>query len=340
MQRSSSSTWVRGLLEMFASRGVDVPWLVRAAEIAPERVENPDERFTADEVSRLWELAVERSGDCTLGMDRALTLHHVNFDVVGYAMLSSPDLRSALQAFGRYLALISDAATFQVVPAEQGGAWLELGHTGNTRPIPRQRFAYGMLGMLTLSQWLTRRDVQPLAVEFKFPAPPERAAYAAAFGCPVAFDCHENRMLLVAADLQTPLPSRNPGMLALHEQVMQARLARLGHATVSYRVTSEIVRRLHRGEPRREHVAASLALADRTLQRRLHAENTSFQQLLDDARRELAGKYLADARYSLCEVADLLGFGDSSNFFRACRRWFGMPPGQYREQVALQPATA
>jgi AraC-like DNA-binding protein len=50
--------------------------------------------------------------------------------------------------------------------------------------------------------------------------------------------------------------------------------------------------------------------------------------LLDDARRELARKYLADARYSLGEVAHLLGFGDASNFFRACKRWFGPPPGQ------------
>jgi AraC-like DNA-binding protein len=57
--------------------------------------------------------------------------------------------------------------------------------------------------------------------------------------------------------------------------------------------------------------------------------------LLDDARRELARKYLADARYSLGEVAHLLGFGDASNFFRACKRWFGLPPGQYREQLAL-----
>ncbi len=340
MQRSSSSTWVKGLLEMFASRGVDVPCLVQAADIAPERMENPDERFTADEVSRLWELAVARSGDPTLGMDRELTLRHVNFDVVGYAMLSSPDLRSALAAFGRNLALISDVATFQVVPAAQGNAWLEFGHTGNTRPVPRQRFAYGLLSLLTLSQWLTRREVQPLAAEFKFPAPPERGAYASAFACPIRFDSHENRLLLAAADLATPLPSRNPWMLALHEQVMETRLAGLGHANISYRVTSEIVRRLHRGEPRREDVAASLALADRTLQRRLHAENTSFQQLLDEARRELASKYLAEPRYTLCQVADLLGFGDSSNFFRACRRWFGMPPGQYREQVALQPATA
>ena len=65
-----------------------------------------------------------------------------------------------------------------------------------------------------------------------------------------------------------------------------------------------------------------------------------IQQLLDEARRELARKYLADARYSVQQVAGLLGFEDDSNFFRACRRWFGVPPGQYRERLASEAAQA
>jgi len=69
------------------------------------------------------------------------------------------------------------------------------------------------------------------------------------------------------------------------------------------------------------------------LQRRLQAEDTSYQQLLDETRRELALQYLGEPRRSLAEVADLLGFVDQSNLFRACRRWFGMPPGQYRQQL-------
>lgn len=338
MPRSSSSTWVKGLAEMFAARGLDVPALFHAAGVDRARLEDDAARFGVDEVSRLWEQAVARSGDPALGLQRELTLRHVNFDVVGYAMLCSPDLRSGLEAFARYLALISDAATFDLQPAGGGKAWLAFGHTGNSRPVPRQRFSYGLLSLLTLCQWLTRRDVEPLVAEFKFEQPPEVAAYHAAFACPLYFGRAENQLLLSAADLDSPIPSRNPALLALHEHVMQERLAALGQSGTSCRVSEEIVRRLHRGEPRREDVAASLALADRTLQRRLHAENTSFQHLLDEARRELARKYLADGRYTLGEVAHELGFGDSSNFFRACRRWFGLPPGQYREQLLADQA--
>jgi AraC-like DNA-binding protein len=318
---------------MFAAQGVDVARLVRTAGLDPARLENPEARFNADEISRLWELAVAESGNPALGLERELAAKHVNFDVLGYAMLSSPSLREGLDRMARYLAVVSDAASFELRP-QDSDSWLVLGGSGYSRPVPRQRYAFGMLALLTLSQWLTRRPVEPLAVEFKFAQPPELARYRAAFACPLRFDQPDNRMLLAAADLQAPLPSRNPSMLAMHEAVLRERLAALGNTRTSYRVSEEIVRRLHRGEPRREAVAASLALADRTLQRRLQAENTSFQQLLDEARCELARKYLAEERYALTQIADLLGFVDQSNFFRACKRWFGQPPGQYRKHLA------
>jgi AraC-like DNA-binding protein len=331
-QRTSSSTWVKGILEMFAAQGVDVAALVPAAGIDPARMDRPEERFGADEVSRLWELAVARSGNPALGLDRQLTAKHVNFDVVAYAMLSSPDLRTGLASLARYMAVVSDAATFELA-ADGERHWLVLGGSGYARPVPRQRYAYGMLSLVTLCQWLTRRDVQPLAVEFKFGEPPEVERYRAEFRAPVCFRQPENRMLLARADLDAPIPSRNASMLQLHEQVLRERMATLHDARTSHRVSAEIIRRLANGEPRREEVAASLALADRTLQRRLHAERTSFQQLLDAARCELARKYLAEDRYTLHQVAGLLGFVDQSNFFRACRRWFGEPPGQYRRRL-------
>ena len=192
MQRTSSCNWTKGVLEMFAAQGVDVPRLVKAAGVDPARLENPAERFGADELSRLWDLAVAWSGNPVLGMDREITARHVNFDVVGYAMLSSPNLRAGLESLSRYMAVISDAAPFDLLPDGNNG-WLVLGGEGYAMPVPRQRYAYGMLSILTLCQWLTRRDVQPLAVEFKFAQPPEVAHYRMAFGCPIRFGQPENR---------------------------------------------------------------------------------------------------------------------------------------------------
>ena len=87
------------------------------------------------------------------------------------------------------------------------------------------------------------------------------------------------------------------------------------------------------GEPKRDLVASELCMSERTLRRRLEEEATSFIQLLDDTRRELAEQYLERLHLSLPQAAYLLGFSDQSSFFRACRRWFDRSPGQYRSKL-------
>ena len=78
-------------------------------------------------------------------------------------------------------------------------------------------------------------------------------------------------------------------------------------------------------------------MSERTLQRRLEAEATSFAELLDNTRRELAGQYLSRLHLSLAQAAYLLGFADQSSFFRACRRWFDLSPGRYRSLLLGNP---
>lgn len=314
---------------MFASQGLDAARLLRAAGIDHTVLDDPDARVEVEEITSLWELAVAWSGNPALGMDRDLPARHVNFDAVGYVMLASPSLKAGLMSLARYYAVISDAITLELEP-EGDHCWLVLGLIGNIRPLPRQRLEYSLLTVATLCRWITRREVQALAVEFTDPDPADSTPYLRAFGCPVRFGQPRNRLLLTRADLDTPLLSRDPVLLDMHQRVIEARLVRLGNASTAHRVSKEIIRRLHLGDPRREDVACGLAMTDRTLQRRLYDENTSFQQLLDDARRDLARKYLAESRYTLGQVADLLGFADQSNFFRASKRWFGVSPGQYR----------
>lgn len=342
IDRTSSSAWVRRLSEMFASQGLDAVRLLRAAGLEQRRLEDPNGRFTVDEVSRLWELAVQWSGNPALGVDRELSARFIDFEVVGYGMLASADLRAALEEFVPYLAVISSATTVEL--QRQGeDLWLVMGHAGYSQPLPPQRSTYSLLAWLTLCRWVTRHEVVPRMVHFGFMPPADSSAWERAFGCRVRFGQADHRMLIAAADLALPLPARNPMLRALHERATRERLLVLGNATTSMRVSEEIMRRLRHGEPRRQDIAAAFAMADRTLQRRLQAEKTSFNQLLDEARRELARKYLADARHALGEVAHLLGFADQSNFFRACKRWFGVPPARYRQQLQQQrepPAAA
>ena len=112
-----------------------------------------------------------------------------------------------------------------------------------------------------------------------------------------------------------------------------AHLQQLDQATLSGQVRDQLIKSLPHGEPSAEQLAATLNMSLRSLQRRLEAEHTSYKALLEATRLHLAKLYLSQEKFSLVEISDLLGFRDQSSFSRSFKRWMGMSPRHYREQL-------
>lgn len=331
-QRTTAAIWVKGIVEMLGEEGLDTRALLATAEIDPRELEDSGARVATEKISRLWELAAERSGNPAIGLARHHIARPAAFDVVGYAMMSCNNLRAAFERLIRYLLILSDALTM-TMSEERAGCRVTFVLLGGERPVPRQRIEFIFITVISFCRWITGRDVGPLAVDLPYPTPKDPAPYRAAFRCPVSFDASGASMLFANADLSTPLPTSNPLLADLHERFAGEYLAHFDHAQTSYRAREVIIRRLPDGEPRRDQVASALRMSERTLQRRLEEEATSFVELLDDTRRELAEQYLGRLNLSLGQAAYLLGFADQSSFFRACRRWFAASPGRYRSQL-------
>jgi len=339
MSPTSSSTWVRGVVEMFAAEGVAVGPLFDEAGLDRSVLDDPEGRFEIDDVSRLWELAVARSGKATLGLSKELAHTYGKLGIVGHELIAWPTLLAALQRLERSMNVVSNAATFALFE-DRDGWWFELGHRGGERPVPRQRVEFGMLTMLGFCSWVTGREIRPQVVEFVYPEPADATEHRAVFACPLRFGAAGNRALLARCDVERALPCRDAAMAALHARLVDDELDRLEPAHTGAAVRRWLASRLGEAEPRRRDAASALHLSDRTLQRRLRAEGTTFQQLLDDTRRELAQRYLRKPRHSLQRVAELLGFDDPSNLHRACRRWFGETPGHYRARFVVTRSQA
>ena len=90
------------------------------------------------------------------------------------------------------------------------------------------------------------------------------------------------------------------------------------------------------GEANADSACRALRLSRRTLQRRLRAEKTSFQKVLNEARAVLAVNYLSDARLKSLEIAMLLGYSSISSFTTAFKSWYDMPPAEYRQRFLAQ----
>lgn len=333
---SVATSWVRGTARHFESVGLDVRALFRDAGLNYEDLNDRDARIDGDSISLLWELAVARSGDPNLGLANSDVLHPGSLDMIMHVMMSSPDLGAAVSRFIRYMRLVSHVADISLVRNDAGYVFT-LHIDGLTRPVPRARVDFALVMILNIMRWLTALNLRPLAAGFPYAAAGELEAYRQAFRCPLQFNAPSHQLHFAASDVLAPLPTANPALQELTDRVASDHLTLLDSTRVVPRVKHIVVQRLPDGEPLRARIAEVLGMSERTLQRRLDAEGTSFNELVDQTRRELAKQYLRSRKIAIAEVGYLLGFSDQSTFYRACKRWFGTSPGDYRSSVANAP---
>ncbi|WP_296246109.1 AraC family transcriptional regulator [Pseudomonas sp. UBA4194] len=328
-ERTTSASWAMGIVKALELEGLDCKALFSELSLDFDALHDPDARFTQDSMTRLWTLAVERSGNPAIGLNMARLVRPASFHVVGYLLMSSRTLAEGFERLVRYQRIIAESAdlSFRLLP--EGYALILTVH-GDHLPPTRQSAEASLACALALCTWLTGRTVQPIKVMLAGPEPVDPGPYTQTFGAPITFTAPYDALVFHKDDMEIPLPTANEAMAALHDRFAGEYMARFSDNQVSHRARLMICRLLPLGEPRREAVAQALHMSQRTLQRRLQDEDTSFQTLLDDTRRQLAEQYMARPQMTLLEAAYLLGFSDPSNFFRAFRRWFGTTPNEYR----------
>ena len=337
-ERTTSSSWARGIVQALELSGVDCRRLFTELGIDYTALTDPNARFAQDAMTQLWHRAVESTGNEAIGLNMARVISPASFSVVAYALMSSASLKDALIRLVRYQRIIAEGADLSFRPMPEGYA-LSLAIHGDHLPPARQSAEASLAYVLAFCRWLSGTALMPLEVRFASSAPRALGPYQDVFGAPLKFNEGHYALVFLRADLEAPLATANESLAQLHDRFAGEYLARFSESRVSHTVRQVLCRMLPQGEPRREMVAQALHVSQRTLQRRLQEEGTSFQWLLDETRKDLALQYLAQSERSLLEVAYLLGFADPSNFFRAFKRWYRCTPGEYRMRELMAPET-
>ncbi|MYN25886.1 AraC family transcriptional regulator [Duganella levis] len=313
MTYSSALHLVRGVKSRLAQSGVQADALFQQAGLDEGDGLACDALTLSDKLSHLWELLVAQSGDPLIGL-KISAPHRLGWlGVMGHIMLVSPTVQSSIERF-------------------QGHTRVGLLLPGARRDVPQQRYDFVWCVLLrSLRCAAGRDDVAPVVVEYAFPEPANARAYEETFGCPVRFAMPHNVMEFSDTDLVAALPTNPPLMNGGGEQVL-ASLAAAEPPTFSAKVQTLLASLLPKGPPHRDDVAAQMMMSERTLQRRLAEEGTSFTNLVDDTRRELARQSLSAGELSLKMLSFQLGFSEPSAFYRACKRWFGMAPSDIQHK--------
>ncbi|MGE8359042.1 AraC family transcriptional regulator [Pseudomonas sp.] len=331
-ERTTSSNWALGIVQALEMGGVDCRAIFAELGLDYEALNDPDARFPQDAMTRLWHRAVEVSGNPAIGLNMARVVRPASFHVVGYALMSSRTLKEGFARLVRYQRIIGEGADLSFRPTAKGYELILAIH-GDRLPPARQSAEASLAYALAFCRWMTGRQIRPQEILFQGDPPADIGPFQQVFQAPLTFNASHYGVRFDRADLEMPLPTANESLAQLHDAFAGDYLARFSGSRVTHQARQVLCRLLPQGEPKREVVAQSLHLSQRTLQRRLQDEGTSFQHLLDETRRELAEQYLAQPSLTLLEIAYLLGFADPSNFFRAFRRWFDCTPGEYRARL-------
>jgi len=321
-------------LGFLGRRGLDAERVCRAAQIDPDSVSEPNSRVPASAMERLWAAGERLTGDADLGLHSAESYNPGALGIVGYVILSCASAEEALVRLARYAPLLNEGLVVSV--KRQPGTTTCLfgaaeGVDSFLRRSPRQTIETLAAGIVLTLARLTKQPPAPLAVTFQHAAPPSISEHTRLFGSVVRFDQAENAVVYPTSALAASMLSADPSLLEVFEGDARRRLEQLeSHGAVSGRVQAIVAARLKGEVPSLATVASELAMSERSVQRSLSEESTSYREIVDAVRKDLALSHLSQPGRSATDVAFLLGFSEPSAFTRAFRRWTGSSPSQFK----------
>ena len=327
---TSLASWTRALRKQLDALGLDSHALCLEAGLDPQWMDDPNARYPLSATTRLWELAVQASGDPAIGLRVSRFVSPTTFHALGYALVASGSLREVFERIVRYHPVVSDALILQLSRCEDRYRFTLDVPQGRATPAFEAIDAFAAIYVRTCRNRLGR-DYAPLAVYLRRPEPSDPGPWHKVFRAPVYFGAEQDCLEFNLVDFDSHLDDANPELAEHNETVLKRTLAQLQPLTWERKVRAAIEAQLPEGEPSAERIAQAMHLSLRSLQRHLADEGCRFDTLLNECRENLALLHLRDPQCSLSEVGYLLGFADASSFSRAFKRWTGMTPGQFRD---------
>jgi AraC-like DNA-binding protein len=323
---------VRLILATAAQDGVASGPLLAAGGVSRRLLADPDARVSQASFDRLIEQAIGLTGNPNLGLHAGELTRDVRVpDALHYALNTCTTLGEQYRLMCRYvgflntnaaLALEVDGRVTRVTHVLRGGASRTRRHLAE-----RALAALALLGRRHGGPGLVPREVW-----FAHPIPEDTSEHERIFRAPLRFEAPVDALMLDSAHLDVRVRDADPAL----RRVLEDYLARVLPETEPENLLDTVRMRIRQGThgrlPGIEAVAGALAMSPRTLQRKLSAHGTSFQQLATEVRQDLARQHLTDSRLSISEIAFLLGFADVSTFHRAFKRWTQQTPSAFRRR--------
>ncbi|HKW31205.1 MAG TPA: AraC family transcriptional regulator, partial [Verrucomicrobiae bacterium] len=289
--------------------------LLRRAGLPPGLFQPDKVHVTTAELFALWRGVGEMSSDPGIGLKLGAEQRLERSHPAAIAVICSRNFGDALERLGRYKKLTCPEEIRVHRKAEEVA--VEFFYVEAKEPQPDVLVDMVLSWILTVGQRGTAGQIKPLRLELTR-AVQHRELFESHFGCRVRFKAERNALVFSRNDLDRPFVTHNDELLAVVGTQLDSELKeRNASMNVSEQVKDTLRRSLAGKRPTLPDVAQELGMSARTLQRRLTDADITFQQIVEDSRRELARHYLKQSAVELNETAFLLGYEDANSFYRA-----------------------
>lgn len=321
--------------EVAGHLGLNPQPLLADVGLTRAQLQDPEQQIPATAAIALLEASARASACITFGLRMAESRELTDFGAVSLLLAHQRTLRDALEAVVCYDHLLNEALAISV---EDAGDTVILREEIVTDPPVQSRqgleLAIGVLFRLCAA--LLGSAWRPLSVNFTHDGPAELQVHRRVFRCKLNFNAEFNGIVCPAHSLDRLSPTADAALATYAERFIASLPDKSEHSVV-LDARKSIFLLLPVGRATIDQVAQTLGMNVRTLQRRLEQSETVFSELVNEVRRELVLRYMANSHYSLGRVAELLGYSVPSSFTRWFTTQFGCAPARWRADHQRRP---
>jgi len=313
--------------EVARSVGLDPEAMLRQARLPLASLERPDMRIAVASVRRLLEASAAASGVEEFGLRLAERGALSNLGPVALIVREQATVGEALKALARFIHIHHEGLRLSIEQAEDVVTLAIFLRNGLHR-APRQSSEASLGSLHRIIQSLAGEEWRPIEAHLTHPPPRNQRYHRRFFGCPIVFNAELDTIVISARDMERSIPSAHP----LIADYLQKRVEAIDVRPRRWdERVSEVVRALLAdGGCSIERVAEHFACNRRTIHRHLAECGTSFSEILDNERSDLALRLIEDRSRPLAGIAGMLGFSAQSALARWFKQRFGCSVSEWR----------
>jgi AraC-like DNA-binding protein len=311
--------------------GIESSLLLKGIKLENGWFDSEESLITYPDYIRLIRNALNITRDSALGLKLGQTVNLAMFGAFGYALMSSRTLKDAADVFLKYQDLPGQLT--MISKKQSGSDWII--QFEPLYPFEDQVLVYAIEEVLSTTYYgmsfLVNQKIGLREICLNYPAPEHAKLYEEMFCCPVRFMSSENYMRLDARFFDLPIFTANRSVYEYCTQFCDEMLKGLKKSDqfvdqIRNIIMTSLGRFLKIGE-----MAKELGMSTRSLNRRLQVRSTSYKKIINEVRSDLSVRYLENTNLSIDQIADLVGFSETTAFRKAFKIWTGISPSKHRK---------